>query len=366
MIKNNKWKLIVASAVLLLPMVVGAIFWKRLPEQMAVHWGLDMKVDGWASPATVVFLLPCIFLAIYWLCILITAYDNRKRRQSKKVEDLIIWLLPVISLVVNGAFFAVSLGYELQMSFWMLMTIGAVFVFVGNYLPKSRRNRTIGIKLKWTLANEENWNKTHRFGGRVWVICGILTMLCAFLPTSFFPAVSLILIALATALPTVYSYVYFKKQLSRAEVSKEDLKGVIIGSGRLNRVISIVLVGVVLIICLLICFTGNIGYEYGEASLLVKADHYTDLTVQYDDIEEITLREEGVGGTRVYGFGTPRLLMGHFKNKEQGDYIRYTYASEKCCVMLNVKGKTVVLGCKDREDTVELYNELLKRIPKEG
>lgn len=47
--------------------------------------------------------------------------------------------------------------------------LGLLFLWVGNYFPKLRRNRTLGIKVSWTLGNEENWNRTHRFAGKVWV-----------------------------------------------------------------------------------------------------------------------------------------------------------------------------------------------------
>ena len=57
--------------------------------------------------------------------------------------------------------------------------MGLLFVVIGNYLPKARRNYTIGIRLPWTLANEENWNRTHRIGGFLWVIGGILMIIMA-------------------------------------------------------------------------------------------------------------------------------------------------------------------------------------------
>lgn len=60
--------------------------------------------------------------------------------------------------------------------------VGIVLIVVGNYIPKTRQNYTVGIRTPWTLNNEENWNKTHRFGGKILVISGIMTILSVFIP----------------------------------------------------------------------------------------------------------------------------------------------------------------------------------------
>jgi uncharacterized membrane protein len=66
----------------------------------------------------------------------------------------------------------------------------------------------MGIKLPWTLNSDENWNATHRFGGKVWFLGGIATMLTAFMGS--FWLMMAILVAMC-AIPTVYSYVYYCK-----------------------------------------------------------------------------------------------------------------------------------------------------------
>ena len=53
-----------------------------------------------------------------------------------------------------------------------------LFIVIGNYLPKIKQNNTIGIRVVWTLQDEENWNATHSFSGIIWGTSGILCMLC--------------------------------------------------------------------------------------------------------------------------------------------------------------------------------------------
>ena len=89
------------------------------------------------------------------------------------------------------------------------MFVGLLFVVVGNYLPKVKQNLYLGIKLPWTYADEDNWNKTHRFGGKLWVIGGILILLNVFVKIKYLELVIMIIMILA---PTVYSYLYSKRK----------------------------------------------------------------------------------------------------------------------------------------------------------
>ena len=65
--------------------------------------------------------------------------------------------------------------------------IGLLFFIIGICLPKCKRNYVIGIRIKWTLENEENWNATHHMSGKLWMFGGLLFIICSFLPEIIFP-----------------------------------------------------------------------------------------------------------------------------------------------------------------------------------
>ena len=105
-----------------------------------------------------------------------------------------------------------SLHPEVPIMPLMFIGIGSLFILLGNYLSKIRQNYFIGIKVPWTLADEDNWNKTHRFASWCFVIAGIVTIAEAF----FFwyaPVVILGGIFLASGLPIIYSFLLFKQSL---------------------------------------------------------------------------------------------------------------------------------------------------------
>ena len=208
MIKKN-WKLLlITSAIILLPVLAGVILWNQLPEQMPTHWNAAGEVDGWSNKYFAVFGLPLILLAAQWLCTLGTSADPKKDNHPEKVLQLVLWIIPVLSVVLHAVTYAVALGKEVRIEMAMPLVIGIIFVIIGNYMPKCKQNYTIGIKIPWTLNSEENWNKTHRFAGRLWVICGIAIMLTGFFGGFWIFLGVTLLMVLA---PVVYSYILHRK-----------------------------------------------------------------------------------------------------------------------------------------------------------
>jgi len=355
MLKENKWKLIVSSVAILLPVLVGLLLWNKLPDTVPMHWGVDGKPNGWGSPAMAVFLLPCILLVIHWIGVAITTNDSGNRNQNKKVFGLIFWICPVISITVSGSIYAIVMEQELSVMRLMPLLLGASFVVIGNLMPKFRRNRTIGIKVKWALENEENWNATHRVGGKVWVAGGLLLMLGVCLPENAMSWIIVPGLLVVACMPAVYSYIYYRKQLREGTAiqTKTDLK---------RRMINSILVILLAVILFVLLFTGEIRVTCADARLTVDGTFYHDVIIEYENIEKIEYRENCDSGSRANGFGSPRLLMGIFENEEFGYYIRYSYTKCDACVLLSVNGDIYAIGCKTPEETKALYTEISEKL----
>ena len=208
MIKKN-WKLLlITSFVILLPIVAGVILWNQLPQQMPSHWNAAGEIDGWSSKPFSVFGMPLILLAFHWLCVIATGTDPKKTNHSDKIIHLVFWILPVLSVVLHAITYLAALGKEVRMETVMPVLLGLLFAVIGNYLPKCKQSYTVGIKIPWTLNSEENWNRTHRFAGRLWLVCGLAIML-----TGFFGGfwVLLLITLVMVIVPCVYSYVLYRK-----------------------------------------------------------------------------------------------------------------------------------------------------------
>ena len=208
MIKKNLKLLIITSLVILLPILAGIILWNQLPDQIPTHWNASGEIDGWSSKPFTVLGLPLVMLAAQWLCVLGTAADPKRENHPNKILHLVLWIIPVLSVLLHVVTYAVALGKEVRMEVVMPVVVGLILAIVGNYLPKCKQNYTIGIKIPWTLNSEENWNRTHRFAGRLWTVCGLVIMLTGFFGGFwiFFGVVLLMVLA-----PFIYSYLLHRK-----------------------------------------------------------------------------------------------------------------------------------------------------------
>ena len=360
MLKEHKKKVILSSLGTLLPILVGLALWNQLPDTMATHWGADGNVDGWASKSFGVFGMPVLMMLVNWFCIWVTTKDPKQKNQGTKAFTLIFWMVPMVSWFAAAILYGTALGAELNVGSVVFAMMGVMFMVIGNYMPKVKQNYTLGIKVKWTLHNEENWNATHRFGGKVWFAGGFLMLLMAFFPEKYFVAAVFPLILLDGVIPVVYSYLYYKKQCARGEgyaldnlpedpAMKKMAKGSMV-------IVSIILVGICVVM-----LGGKIDYVYHDDSFTIDPTFWNDLTVEYDAIESIELREEKVGGTREWGFGSAKLLLGVFSNEEFGTYTRYTYGKSDSAVVLTVNGNILVIAGESKADTKEIYQELMER-----
>lgn len=212
MLKKNKGLMILTSVIILLPMVVGILLWDRLPEKMAIHWGANGQPDGWSSRPVAVFGMPLLLLAIHWLGVWLTGEDKRNRHQNEKILQLMFWIAPVVSLFGMGSTYASALGQPLRIDRLVLLLLGIVFAMIGNYMPKCRQNYTIGIKVVWTLSDEENWNATHRLAGKLWMIGGLLLMLCAFLTGPALTWVMPVVLGIMVVAPILYSWWFSQRK----------------------------------------------------------------------------------------------------------------------------------------------------------
>ncbi len=207
MIKKYKFTIVLTSFLTICPVFAGIFLWNRLPEQVATHFGMGNVPNGWSSRPFAVFGIPLMLLAIHLLCVFATMADPRKQNISGKLFHCVVWLVPLISLVVTASVYGYALGVMVDVGMWVNLIIGAVFIILGNYLPKCGQNYTVGIKLPWTLESEENWNRTHHLAGWLWIFAGFVFLVNAFFQSGWIIAAVLAM----TLIPVGYSFVLYRK-----------------------------------------------------------------------------------------------------------------------------------------------------------
>ena len=211
MIKKYLPTIIITALLTLLPIALGLILWSRLPDPMPTHFDAAGEANGYMSKAVAVFALPSAMLLVHILCTVMTLIDPKRRNIDGKPFFMVLWICPVMSILVSGFMYAYALGMKVNITTGMFIAIGIMLIILGNYLPKCGQNYSIGIKVPWALNDEANWQATHRFGGKVYVVAGVATVILAFFvtasPVLFWVYFAVDMVACAT--PAVYSYVYY-------------------------------------------------------------------------------------------------------------------------------------------------------------
>lgn len=202
------------AALIIAAVALSLAVYSRLPASMPVHWNLAGEIDDYAPKAIGAFLLPAIMLALAGVFAALPAispsgFDIEQRSRAYRAILLAI-LLFMLGIHVHLLLSAMNMAPSI--SDVVPLLIGALFVIFGNYLPKMRRNFFIGIRTPWTLADEDVWFRTHRLGGVVFIVCGVLLMAVGpFLSGSaasiFLPA----LIGLAALVMVIYSFVIYRR-----------------------------------------------------------------------------------------------------------------------------------------------------------
>lgn len=207
MIKKYKKTIIITSLLTLVPMVIGLILWNQLPEKIATHFNINNEPDAYSSKVFAVFALPALMLVFHLVCCFASSLDPKGSNYTDKMMKIVLGICPAVSIVTCSMVYLHALGKDVDMGFAASMLVGIMFIIVGNYLPKCKQSYTMGIKLPWTLNDEENWNKTHRLAGKLWVVGGVIICATAVF-ANFYVLMAVTL--LMCVIPTIYSYRFFK------------------------------------------------------------------------------------------------------------------------------------------------------------
>ncbi len=199
-------------AVTALEFIAAAMVYQYLPELIPIHWNVNGEVDSYGH-RSMIFLAPVLSLLVtsglYYLPGIVPKGDNiRRSGRSYPVKMVTVNLLMVVLLVVMAT---TALGLPTPVSAILLVSVGILMLFVGNYLPKIKPNYSFGVRLPWTLASEPVWIKTHRFGGWVFFVIGLLFIIGAFAPAPINFIVPFAGLFSGMAVIAVYAYTAYRQ-----------------------------------------------------------------------------------------------------------------------------------------------------------
>ncbi|WP_062551815.1 SdpI family protein [Peptoniphilus phoceensis] len=197
---------IIASFAILV--IFNLLFYNKMPAELPTHWDFRGQADDYSSKFDAMVLTHGFLVVMNIFMCFMLDNDPRNKKQKNFLMTLSKLAMPAIMLVVYTITVMVGLGRDVNVSVIIPVFVGLLFIAIGNYLPKTRRNYTMGIKLPWTLNSDENWRRTHRLGGICFVIIGLCLILSVFLKSEI---VFLVPLFLGAIIPAVYSYYLYTK-----------------------------------------------------------------------------------------------------------------------------------------------------------
>lgn len=209
--KDNSMRrtMILTTIVCLIPVVMGILLYPRLPDTIVTHWDGNGNPNGWSSKFTGAIVFPVGLVLVDLVFPVLLKTDPKYANMNEKLKHLVYWIIPVVSVFCSGTTLAAALGHQVDILHLGPMFMGVLFMAIGNYLPKNGQSYTMGIKLPWTLHSEENWNRTHRLAGRVWMLGGLCMVIAG--ACNLGSAAILTIAVLLVGIPVVYSYLLYRK-----------------------------------------------------------------------------------------------------------------------------------------------------------
>lgn len=212
-----KQMLVFSAIILAIMAALSAWAWQQLPAgaSIPVHWGIDGQPDRFGGKLEGLWLLPLVNVGLVLLFSLLPRIDPKGEnilRSYKAYRALWAGFL-IFMLGMHAILIANILGSPINVTYFLMPASGLMFIVLGNYMGKIRRNYTMGIRTPWTLASDRVWDKTHRLGGWLLVLSGIVTTMTPFFlsaPTTIYVMLSGLLGT--TLVSVVYSYWVWRQE----------------------------------------------------------------------------------------------------------------------------------------------------------
>jgi len=209
-ILKKDWLILI---LIFLGLVLGAYFYPSLPDKIPDHWGFNGEINGYGSKLFGAFALPLINLGMY-IMFLVLPYIDPKGKNYEKFDSTyqyLKYLLIVLFFGMEVYTLLLATGIIVNRPIYIGIMVSLLFILIGNVMGKFKYNYFVGIRIPWTLANEEVWKKTHRLAAPLWVIGGIINMLLNLIGTDLMGIGVMIDVAVIIIVPIVYSYFVYQK-----------------------------------------------------------------------------------------------------------------------------------------------------------
>lgn len=221
----------------ILSLVLTVIALQLMPDFVPMHYDMAGNIDRWGTKyENLLFPAIILFLSLMWH-LFVAHYEKKAAKASaekERAEALSNAKVLTIVGISMAAMFTVMQGFILYSAYVEAGTNaaqayidigkvpcilnGVVLIILGNYLPKTRKNDIVGIRVSWSVYNDTTWMKSNRFAGIAMMLAGLSTIITTiFVQSAIAAALFLVYILAATAVSLIYSHTVYKTELSKSD-----------------------------------------------------------------------------------------------------------------------------------------------------
>lgn len=210
---------LVLLAVVLVSALGHLLLFPQMPDHVPTHWGADGMVDGWSTRLGALGLSTLMPLAVLLLLRAVPHVDPKGESYLmfggiyRLFCVFMVVLLTAVPWMTDLSALGVVPADGGFVGSAVTLAVAALFVALGNYMPRIRHNYTFGVKTPWALHDEDNWRLTHRVAGGVFVASGVLTIASVPLRGLWGPLPTVTLLGtllVGSVLLFAYSYLVFR------------------------------------------------------------------------------------------------------------------------------------------------------------
>ncbi|WP_020605683.1 SdpI family protein [Spirosoma spitsbergense] len=201
----------------LAPLAYVALIWNELPTEIATHYTISGKPDGWMRKENAALFLGVLSVFLYLVLRYLPNIDPKGHLQTANFLKMRVLITLFFSAINGLVFYMAAHQSDKNKLISSLLALTALLIAgLGNYMTTVKPNYFVGIRTPWTLQSDAVWRKTHQMGGRWMVAGGLLSAVLVFVvPMPYTVGVVVGIILLSTIIPVVYSYIYFRQEKAR-------------------------------------------------------------------------------------------------------------------------------------------------------
>lgn len=195
-----------------LALIVAAVVYNRLPDRIPIHFGMNGEANRYGGKLFI-FMPAAVILCLQILAEILRRIDPKYRAYAMFESHYytIMFLVALLMFLIEIA--TIALSFHMN---WSVKTIsiggcGILMAFIGNIMPKFKHNYFVGIRTSWTLADENVWYLTHRFASKIWVVGGLVMIVCVVLPVDIGASLFFAVLGVMVVVPVIASYLYYRK-----------------------------------------------------------------------------------------------------------------------------------------------------------